>query len=33
MTTPTYEKATGNLTVRVRPEFLQDQSDEDERRW
>jgi len=28
-----YEATTGALTVRVRPEYLQDQSDEDERRW
>jgi len=33
MTTHTYEATTGALTVRVRPEYLQDQSDEDERRW
>jgi ApaG protein len=32
-TPQTYQATTGALTVRVRPEYLQDQSDEDERRW
>jgi len=30
---PAYEAETRNLTVRVRPEYLPDQSDEEERRW
>jgi ApaG protein len=30
---PTYEAVTRNLTVRVRPEYLPDQSDEEARRW
>jgi ApaG protein len=30
---PAYEAVTRNLTVRVRPEYLPDQSDEEERRW
>ena len=30
---PAYEASTRGLTVRVRPQFLPDQSDPDERRW
>jgi ApaG protein len=30
---PAYEAVTRDLTVRVRPEYLPDQSDEEERRW